>query len=89
MADVVIPGFIPSTKRRAGPKEDALTHFEVGNEAGHAPVVELAAADFVVGGVILFGDQVEFLARQIGCVSMPRGAVSTMAQLRSLESLSQ
>ncbi len=43
---------------------DGLAHFEVGDEAGHAPVVELAAADFEMAGKFLFGDQVEFGARR-------------------------
>lgn len=35
---------------------DGLAHFEVGDQAAHAPVVELAAADFQMGGEFLFGD---------------------------------
>ena len=42
---------------------DCLAHFEVGDETGHSPVVELAAADFKVGGEFLFGHQVDFGAR--------------------------
>ena len=43
---------------------DCLAHFEVGDETGHSPVVELAAADFKVGGEFLFGHQVDFGARR-------------------------
>jgi len=46
------------------PEPDGLAHFEVGDETGHAPVVELAAADFEMSGEFLFGDQVEFGARR-------------------------
>ena len=40
-----------------------LAHFEVGDETSYSPVVELAAADFQVGGEFLFGDQFDFGAR--------------------------
>jgi hypothetical protein len=35
---------------------DGLAQFEVGDETGYAPVVELAAADFQMTGEFLFGD---------------------------------
>ena len=44
-------------------ESDGLAHFEVGDETGHAPVVELAAADFQMMGEFLFGHQVDFGAR--------------------------
>ena len=43
---------------------DGLAHFEVGDQSAHAPVVELAAADFQMAGKFLFGDQVEFGAQR-------------------------
>ena len=45
-------------------ESDGLAHFEVGDETGHAPVVELAAADFQMTGEFLFGHQVDFGARR-------------------------
>ncbi len=36
-------------------ESDGLAHFEVGDETGHSPVVELAAADFQMTGEFLFG----------------------------------
>jgi hypothetical protein len=45
------------------PESDGLAHFEVGDETGHAPVVELATADFQMMGEFLFGHQVDFGAR--------------------------
>jgi hypothetical protein len=42
---------------------DGLAHFEVGDETGHSPVVELAAADFQMMGEFLFCDEFEFGAR--------------------------
>ena len=41
-----------------------LTHFEVGDESCHAPVVELAAAYLQVVGEFLLGDQFDFAARR-------------------------
>ncbi len=46
------------------PEPDGLAHFEVGDQPAHAPVIELAAADFQMAGKSLFGDQVEFGARR-------------------------
>jgi len=35
---------------------DGFAHFEVRDHAGHAPVAELAAADFQMTGEVLFGE---------------------------------
>ncbi len=42
----------PFNRRRhiRHPEPDGLAHFEVGDEAAHTPVVELAAADFEMTG---------------------------------------
>ena len=45
-------------------ESDGLAQFEVGDETGYAPVVELAAADFQMTGEFLFGDQFDFGARR-------------------------
>ncbi len=46
------------------PEPDRLAQLEIGDQPGHAPVVELAAADLEVGGEVLLGHEVEFGARR-------------------------
>lgn len=43
---------------------DGFAEFEVGDDSGDAPVVELAAADFEVGAEFGLGEEFQFVARR-------------------------
>jgi len=45
------------------PEPDCPTEFEGWDQAGNAPLVELAAADFEEGGEFGLGEEFEFVAR--------------------------